>query len=124
MKYTSKQYVRWDDLDAMGHVNNAKYLTYSQEARFAMLGSFNMVVARAEVDFKAPINEGNIFVDMSLWVESIGTSSFTMVYEISKDGTLVARVKSVQVTVTEDTKSSRPLTDDQREILQTFLETE
>ncbi|MTB29671.1 MAG: thioesterase, partial [Actinobacteria bacterium] len=97
---------------------------YSQEARFAMLGSFNMVVARAEVDFKAPINEGNIFVDMSLWVESIGTSSFTMVYEISKDGTLVARVKSVQVTVTEDTKSSRPLTDDQREILKTFLETE
>ncbi|CAB5042762.1 unannotated protein [freshwater metagenome] len=89
-----------------------------------MLGSFNMVVARAEVDFKAPINEGNIFVDMSLWVESIGTSSFTMVYEISKDGTLVARVKSVQVTVTEDTKSSRPLTDDQREILKTFLETE
>ncbi len=121
MKFTNKQYVRWDDLDAMAHVNNAKYLTYAQEARFAMLGSFNMVVARAEVDFKAPISEGNIFTDVSCWVESIGTSSFVMVYEISKDGTLVARVKTVQVSVTEDTKSSRPLSDAQREVLDKFL---
>jgi len=124
MKFTNKQYVRWDDLDAMAHVNNAKYLTYAQEARFAMLGSFNMVVARAEVDFKAPISEGNIFVDVSCWVDSIGTSSFTMIYEISKDGTLFARVKTVQVSVTEDTKSSRPLSDHQRQVLNTFLETE
>ncbi|CAB4682459.1 MAG: thioesterase [Actinobacteria bacterium] len=124
MKFTNKQYVRWDDLDAMAHVNNAKYLTYAQEARFAMLGSFNMVVARAEVDFKAPISEGNIFADVSCWVDSIGTSSFTMIYEISKDGTLFARVKTVQVSVTEDTKSSRPLSDHQRQVLNTFLETE
>ena len=34
MKYTHKAFVRWDDLDAFGHVNNAKYLTYAQEARF------------------------------------------------------------------------------------------
>jgi len=124
MKYTNKQYVRWDDLDAMAHVNNAKYLTYAQEARFAMLGSFNMVVARAEVDFKAPISEGNFFVDVNCWVESIGTSSFTMAYEISSNGILYARLKSVQVSVSEDTKSSRPLSDAQRETLSKFLETE
>ncbi|MFZ4108381.1 MAG: acyl-CoA thioesterase [Candidatus Planktophila sp.] len=124
MKYTNKQYVRWDDLDAMAHVNNAKYLTYAQEARFAMLGSFNMVVARAEVDFKAPISEGNFFVDVNCWVESIGTSSFTMAYEISSNGILYARLKSVQVSVSEDTKSSRPLSDAQRETLIKFLETE
>jgi acyl-CoA thioesterase FadM len=29
MKFTNKQYVRWDDLDAMAHVNNAKYLTFA-----------------------------------------------------------------------------------------------
>ena len=38
MKFINKQYVRWDDLDAIGHVNHAKYLTFAQEARFAMLG--------------------------------------------------------------------------------------
>ena len=30
MKYSHKAFVRWDDLDAMGHVNNAKYLTFAQ----------------------------------------------------------------------------------------------
>ena len=124
MKFVNKQYVRWDDLDAMGHVNHAKYLTFAQEARFAMLGIFNMVVARAEADYKAPIVEGNIFIDVTIWVESIGTSSFVLVYEISNNGILHARVKTVQVSVTEDTKSSRPLTDVQREVLSKFLETE
>lgn len=124
MKNLSKQYVRWDDLDALGHVNNAKYLTYAQEARFAMLGIFNMVIGRAEVDFKAPINEGNTFVDVAIWVDSIGTSSFTLKYEISSNGKLLAQLKTVQVTVTEDTLSSKPLTDNQRELLNTYLVTE
>jgi len=35
MRYQNKQYVRWGDLDAFGHVNNATYLVYAQEARFA-----------------------------------------------------------------------------------------
>mgnify|MGYP001608372522 FL=1 len=124
MKFINKQYVRWDDLDAIGHVNHAKYLTFAQEARFAMLGFFNMVVARAEADYKAPIAEGNTFIDVTTWVESIGTSSFILVYEISKDGTLYARIKTVQVTVTEDTKNSRPLSDAQREVLKKYIETE
>jgi acyl-CoA thioester hydrolase len=124
MKFTNKQYVRWDDLDAMGHVNHAKYLTFSQEARFAMFGMFNMVVARVEADYKAPIALGNIFIDVTMWVESIGTSSFKLVYEISHDGLLCAVVKSVQVSVTDDTKSSRPLSDAQREVLNKYLETE
>ncbi|MSY47009.1 MAG: thioesterase, partial [Actinobacteria bacterium] len=33
MTFTSAVNVRWDDLDAFGHVNNAAYLTYVQEAR-------------------------------------------------------------------------------------------
>jgi acyl-CoA thioester hydrolase len=124
MKFTNKQYVRWDDLDAMGHVNHAKYLTFSQEARFAMFGMFNMVVARVEADYKAPIALGNIFIDVTMWVESIGTSSFKLVYEISHEGLLCAVVKSIQVSVTDDTKSSRPLSDAQREVLNKYLETE
>lgn len=122
MKFTTKQYVRWDDLDAMAHVNHAKYLTFIQEARVVMLGVFDTVVARAEVDYKAPISKGNIFIDVTIWVESISISSFILAYEISVDGQLLARAKTVQVAVTEDTKSSRPLTDHQREVLSNFLE--
>ena len=124
MRYQSKQYVRWDDLDAFGHVNNAVYLTYAQEARFAWSGILEMVVARAEVDFIAPIYDGDTFLDIELWVSAIGNSSFTMTYEIKMKGELVARVKTVQVTVDMESKKSRPIDDEQRVFLTKYLETE
>ena len=122
MMYTGKQFVRWDDIDAFGHVNNAKYLTYIQEARFLWSPIIEMVVARAEVDFIEPIYEGGRFYDINLWVEAIGNSSFTMGYEVVGDNGLVhAKVKTVQVAVSMETKKSRPLTDTEREFLNKYL---
>lgn len=138
MKYHHKAFVRWDDLDAMGHVNNAKYLTFAQEARFEWSfvqnahlqpangnkrpGFLEMVVARAEVDFKRAIFEGGTYVDVVLWVESIGNSSFSMIYEIKGEDVLFARVKTVQVAVDETVAKSRPLNDAERAFLQQYLE--
>jgi acyl-CoA thioester hydrolase len=133
MIYTDKQFVRWDDIDAFGHVNNAKYLTYIQEARFQwsfyQYASKNekptlveMVVAKAEIDYLVPIYEGGRFYDVNLWVESIGNSSFVMGYEVVGDnGVVHAKVKSVQVAVSMETKKSRPLTDTEREFLNQYL---
>ena len=122
MIYTGKQYIRWDDIDAFGHVNNAKYLTYIQEARFLWSSIIEMVVARAEVDFIEAIYEGGRFYDINLWVESIGNSSFTMAYEVVGDnGVVHAKVKTVQVVVSMETKKSRPLKDSEREFLNSYL---
>jgi len=122
MIYTGKQFIRWDDIDAFGHVNNAKYLTYIQEARFLWAPIVEMVVARAEVDYIAPIYEGGRFYDVNLWVEAIGNSSFTMGYEVVGDnGVVHAKVKTVQVAVAMETKKSRPLTDSEREFLNEYL---
>jgi acyl-CoA thioester hydrolase len=133
MIYTDRQFVRWDDIDAFGHVNNAKYLTYIQEARFQwsfyQYASKNekptlveMVVAKAEIDFLVPIYEGGRFYDVNLWVESIGNSSFVMGYEVVGDnGVVHAKVKSVQVAVSMETKKSRPLTEPEREFLTQYL---
>jgi acyl-CoA thioester hydrolase len=133
MIYTDKQFVRWDDIDAFGHVNNAKYLTYIQEARFQwsyyQYAAKNekptlveMVVAKAEVDYLVPIYEGGKYYDVNLWVESIGNSSFVMGYEVVGDnGVVHAKVKSVQVAVSLETKKSRPLTDPEREFLTQYL---
>ena len=133
MKYLNQQFVRWDDLDAMGHVNNAKYLTFAQEARFlwateefsgAMQETslIGMVVARAEIDFIAPINEGGKFVDVEITVGKIGNSSFDMLFTISDNGTVLAKVKTVQVAVNVETMKSRPLTDKERQFLDIYLE--
>ena len=132
MKYQHKAFVRWDDLDAMGHVNNAKYLTLAQEARFEwsfmqhhskgeIPGLMEMVVAKAEVDFYKPINLGGIFVDVELWVEKIGNSSFVIVYEIRTGEELCARLKTVQVGVDSAASKSRPLTDSERKFLEQYL---
>jgi acyl-CoA thioester hydrolase len=124
MKHQNKQYVRWGDLDAFGHVNNATYLVYAQEARFAWSKMIEMVVARAEVDFIAPIYTGDIYIDVEIWVNKIGNSSFGLTYEMKNGDELLARIKTVQVTVSMDTKKSRPLTDAEREFLAKYLEEE
>jgi acyl-CoA thioester hydrolase len=134
MKFLSKQFVRWDDLDAMGHVNNAKYLTYAQEARFlwateefsgAMRETslIEMVVARAEIDFVEPIYEGGRFVDVEITIGKIGNSSFNMLFTIGDQGKIFAKVMTVQVAVSTETMKSRPLTDKEREFLTKYLET-
>ena len=133
MKFNHKAFVRWDDLDAFGHVNNAKYLTYAQEARFDWawysLTSKNekpilieMVVARGEVDYLAPITQGGCFYDVILWVESIGNSSFVNGYEVSKDGVTYAKMKTVQVTIDLTTRKSRPINTVERGFLDKYLE--
>jgi acyl-CoA thioester hydrolase len=122
MRFTNKQYVRWGDLDAFGHVNNSTYLIFAQEARYAWSKMIEMVVARAEVDFIAPIYTGDIYIDVEIWVNKIGTSSFGVTYEMKNGEELLAVVKTVQVTVSMETKKSRPLNDAEREFLNKYLE--
>ena len=133
MRYLSKLHVRWDDLDAFGHVNNASYLTYAQEARFlwateefsgAMRETslIEMVVARAEIDFVEPIYEGGRFVDIEITIGKIGNSSFNMLFTIGDQGKIFAKVMTVQVAVSTETMKSRPLTDKEREFLTKYLE--
>jgi acyl-CoA thioester hydrolase len=124
MRFKNKQYVRWGDLDAFGHVNNATYLIYAQEARFAWSKMIEMVVARAEVDFIAPIYTGDIYIDVEIWVNKIGNSSFGVTYEMKNGDELLARIKTVQVTVSLETKKSRPINDAERDFLNKYLEEE
>ena len=124
MRSQNKQYVRWGDLDAFGHVNNATYLVYAQEARYAWSKMLEMVVARAEVDFVAPIYTGDFYLDIEIWVNKIGNSSFGLTYEMKNGDELLARVKTVQVTVSMETKKSRPINDAERDFLNKYLEEE
>jgi len=132
MIHHSLTHVRWDDLDAFGHVNNASYLTFAQEARSDFLWFsrqlkgetpilFDIVVARAEVDFIEPIYEGGIDVDVAISVERIGTASFELLYVISREGIIFSKAKTVQVAVSTETKKSRPLNDEEREFLSQYL---
>ena len=136
MRFHATVHARWDDLDAFGHVNNAKYLTFVQEARVDMfwtdrkkrgLGPIfdDMVVARAEVDFIKPIYDGAKDVYVSIWCSKIGRAAFDLKYEISSpDEGIYAKVKTVQVAVDMETKRSRSLRQDEIDLLNQYFEAE
>ena len=133
MRWHGKQFIRWDDLDAFGHVNNAKYLVFVQEARVDLFWKEriekglkpvfdDMVVARAEVDYKIPITKTNHDYQISIWVSKIGGAAFDLEYEISSSEGIHARLKTVQVAVDLETKKSRRLTEEERAILMEYYE--
>jgi acyl-CoA thioester hydrolase len=133
MRHKCQLQIRWADLDAFQHVNNASYLVYMQEARadftwFSRKANGekpildDMVVARAEVDFISPIHDSGTMLDVEIYLEKIGNSSFVMVYEMSQGGTLRAKGKTVQVGVDMEDQKSRPLRDYEREYLEKYLE--
>jgi acyl-CoA thioester hydrolase len=132
MKFTGKVFVRWADLDAFGHVNNAVYLTYAELARvewgskqFApKQGSsvlVEMTVAHSEIDYLIPITKHGVDYDVILWVESIGNSSFVVAYEVTRDGVVFAKMKTVQVMIDIEKMKSRPISDTERAFLNKYL---
>ena len=74
--------VRWRDVDALGHVNHAVFLTYLEEGRDAFytraLGSDPLyVVARIEVDLRAEVRYPDRRVTARIAVERLGKTSLT-----------------------------------------------
>src|SRR6266566_9937591 len=103
--FVHEERVSFRDLDPMGHVNNAVFLTYIEQARVAFLAEvgaatgledMNMIVARVEISFKAPVPLGQE-VEISLRASRFGTKSFDLDYELRGDGELVAQATSVEV---------------------------
>ena len=102
--FVHRERVRFRDLDAMGHVNNAVFLTYIESARFAFLEhtgattreSMPIIVARIEIDFRAPVGLGDE-VDVEVRASRFGEKSFDLDYVLRVEGQVVAEAKSVLV---------------------------
>ena len=59
MTWAIREHVRFRDCDAMGHVNNAVFSTYLEQARIAILGGLEtFILARVEIDFRAELHSG------------------------------------------------------------------
>lgn len=109
---------RWRDLDPLGHVNTAVFLTYLEEVRDAWLVETfgpgfrpeNYVVARVELDFRHEIVHGQEFEALCR-LAAVGRRSITTHEELrGADGTLLAEATVVIVLWQADARSSRPLT--------------
>jgi acyl-CoA thioester hydrolase len=106
--------IRFADTDAMGHVNNAVYSTYLEQARIAILGGLEpFILARVEIDFEAPLQEGEE-IEVRSRCPHVGTKSFTLEHAIWAGERRVAVAQSVLVGYDYDVGASVPLTENQR----------
>lgn len=116
MKFSYECPVRWSDMDAFGHINNARFLTLYEEARVELMfigarkaGLTSMeegiVISRHEVDYLRPVDYGPP-VRIEMWIEEMRPSRFTVAYELFADDQLASRARSVCVPF--DLLKSRP----------------
>ena len=117
--------VRWRDFDALGHVNNAVFLTFLETGRDRFFHSLvgdtflDLVLVRLEIDFKAEIPMGTEEVLVTCRATGIGRTSMRTEEQILlSGGALAAQSATVIVARDATTRTSRPWTDEERGILQ------
>jgi acyl-CoA thioester hydrolase len=116
--------IRWRDIDALGHVNNAVYLTYLEELLTVVLGPVfgdDYVSARVELDFRNEVRLADGELLGTATIERIGNSSVTVSFAFARpDGVVALEGRGVLVAWDPDERGSRPLTDDERRALESL----
>jgi acyl-CoA thioester hydrolase len=130
MTHEKRIEIRWSDVDAYRHVNNAVYATYLEECRDewieAALGGVgdvcDFVLARVAIDFRRELRLEDEEVLVSCRLERIGNASLTLHEEIrTRDGDLAAEAETVLVARDRTSGRSRPLTDAERKAFESAL---
>jgi acyl-CoA thioester hydrolase len=110
--------VRWRDVDAYGHVNNAVYLTYLEEVRDEWLARtlrdeesvWDYVIAHVSINFRREVTQSDDEVVATCRLERIGTASVRTREEVrTAAGALAAEAAAVLVARDRTTGASRPI---------------
>ncbi|MCL6298715.1 acyl-CoA thioesterase [Streptomyces kronopolitis] len=120
-------------MDAFGHVNNAVFVRYLEEARIDFMrrlapgdGSPSFtggsVVARHEIDYVRPLVHRHAPVTVELWVTKISAASMTVGYEVKDEDTLYLRASTVVVPYNFTEERPRRLTAEEKTILKEYLD--
>jgi len=124
--------VRWSDIDSYDHVNNVRYFDYLQEARIAFLAQvvgtggdyfaeYPCVLVSQTVDYLRPILLRHPPYDVDVWVDAVGSTSYTLGSRIvdRTGGTedVYAKAVSVIVAVDGQTQAKRQLSGTERDAL-------
>ena len=125
--------VRFRDCDAMGHVNNAVYFTYFEQARAVMaemLGlrrelarsGLGVILAHTSCDYKAQVVFGDQ-VEVGVRIVKLGRTSFTSDFEArrARDDAVVAVGRSVQAVFDYDADRTAPIPDGLRAKLEALM---
>ncbi len=125
--------LRWGDFDALGHVNNVRYLDFMQDARVSMVHEFGLptsslteighLVARNEIDYLKPIGMNDQEIAVEIWISRFGGASYDLEYAMTDAaGALCARAKSVMVTVDMASEAVIRVPDEVRSGMEKYFE--
>lgn len=98
---------RWGDMDALGHVNNAKYFTYDESARLEYFSAlmrgdprfwkdYGLILAHIEADFVAQLKPPAV-LDIGFRIAKIGRTSLRTEAAMFKGEELVAITRAIVV---------------------------
>lgn len=124
--------VRYGDLDPQGHVNNAKFLTYIEQARISYVINLGLwdgksfvdmgfILAEARITFHTPILYGQKPL-VNVRVSRLGTKSLTMNYLLvdSESGEKFATAESIQVAYDYRSQATIVIPERWREVIEEF----
>jgi acyl-CoA thioester hydrolase len=118
MTHEKRVEIRWRDVDAYLHVNNAVYATYLEECRDEWVeralgdagDAWDFVLARVAIDFRRELRLEDEEVVVTCRLERIGSASLTLREEVrTRDGELSAESEAVLVARDRESGRSRPL---------------
>ncbi|GAX90670.1 acyl-CoA thioesterase [Effusibacillus lacus] len=119
--------VGFSDCDALGHVNNAKYYTYMEEARTDIfrifnpsldLANWNLIVASTRCDYLEQVKPAETITVIS-WIGKLGNSSFTVEHALrNQEGNWVARGQATLIHFDYPAQKSAPIPAEARQQLE------
>jgi acyl-CoA thioester hydrolase len=120
--------IRWRDVDGMGHVNNAVFMTYAEEVRGELLTTTLgpdvlplFVVVRFEIDFRKELRQSDEIAQMRCGVARIGRTSLTTREVVASPAGIHAESSTVMVVVDETSRRARPLDERERGALTPYM---
>lgn len=111
---------RFNETDALGHINNSVIPMWNEAAREPVFKLFNptlnlakwdLIVAGFNISFLAPTHYGSL-VTIKTWVSHVGRSSFEITQQSWQQGKQTSETKTTMVHYDYSTERSQPLKDD------------
>lgn len=120
--------VRYRDMDSLGHVNNAVYATYIEQARIEYVDrvvevraeDLQMAMVHVDLDFNQQVTMDDDYVTVGCRVDDLGESSIHMAYQVDAGDEAKTAVTGESVQVVFDGESASPVPDAWREDIEAF----
>jgi acyl-CoA thioester hydrolase len=121
-RYHTAIAIRYGDMDTLGHVNNAKYLTYLEQARVGYfrdlplwsggIASHGLILAKVVIDYRAPLTLDDITAEVWTRVSRLGGKSFDLEQRVlcQRAGATVLAAESTSVVVAYDYLTGQSVT--------------